>query len=168
MIVVLYAVIGLLAAVGSVAIFRTVFNPEQEQQCLAAFLVPIAGFYLAFAAYFGAASSWRTETSAVLLFALLGLLGMRSRVALAIGYSLHGVWDVVHEVSAHGVLLGLAPGRLTEIPLAYGVDRPRRVGKRSARRRRRPRRPPVRGWIGTGSCFRLENRALWYSSRTTR
>ncbi len=121
-IVVLYAVIGVLAAVGSAAIFRTVFKADRERQCFAAFLVPIAGFYLAFAAYFEAgASSWRTESSAVVVFALLGLLGMRYNGALAMGYCLHGLWDVLHEVNAHGLMPQGTTWHLTEIPLAYGV-----------------------------------------------
>ncbi len=120
-IAVLYAGIGLLAAVGSAVIFRTVFGPEKEQLCFGAFLIPIAGFYLAFAAYFEAASSWRTEVSAVLVFSLMGALGIRHKAALAAGYPLHGLWDLVHELSAHGALPQLDPSQLTDIPLAYGI-----------------------------------------------
>lgn len=120
-IVVLYATIGLLAAIGSTVVFRRTLGQEREQLGFAAFLAPIAGFYLAFVAYFEAASSWTTEASAVLVFGLLALLGLRYRAALAMGYALHGLWDILHELNAHGLFHGLAPGRLTEIPLAYGV-----------------------------------------------
>ena len=60
-IVVLYAVIGLLAAAGSVVISQKLFPGRSEQICYGVFLTAIAGFYLAFAAYFGNASSWSTE-----------------------------------------------------------------------------------------------------------
>jgi hypothetical protein len=37
------------------------------------------------------------------------------------GYGLHGVWDLLHEIAAHGGPSAFAPGQLTAIPLAYGV-----------------------------------------------
>ena len=50
----LYAVIGLLAAIGSIFIFRRIFQGRWEQIFWTSFLVVIAAFYLSFAAYFGA------------------------------------------------------------------------------------------------------------------
>ena len=120
-ILVLYAGIGLLAVAGSVLIFRKVFDPKMEQRFYGVLLAPIAGFYLAFAAYFEAASSWRTEVFAILGFCLLGALGTRYEAALVVGYPLHGLWDVVHELSMHGALPQLDPGQLTNIPLAYSA-----------------------------------------------
>ena len=59
---VLYLVIGLLSAIGSILIFRQVFQGRWEQIFWALFLVVIAGFYLSFAAYFGASiHAWQTE-----------------------------------------------------------------------------------------------------------
>jgi hypothetical protein len=51
-IVTLYAVIGLLAAGGSTVLSQKLFSGKAEQTFYGAFLIPIAGFYLAFAAYF--------------------------------------------------------------------------------------------------------------------
>src|SRR5712691_12859863 len=85
------------------------------------FLIMIAAFYLAFAAYFGVASAWRVETAVVMAFVVIGLLGVRLPLALVVGYSLHGLWDLLHELQAHGAYSAFEPGQLTPIPLAYGV-----------------------------------------------
>jgi len=68
-IVILYAAIGLMAAAGTIFIARNIFAPRQEQFFFAIFLIVIAAFYLAFAAYFEAAAAWRLETPVVLAFA---------------------------------------------------------------------------------------------------
>ena len=120
-ILILYAVIGLLAVTGSVAVSQKLFPGRSEQIFYGAFLALIAGFYLAFVAYFGNAASWGTELFAVVSFFLLGLLGTRHPAFLILGYSLHGIWDALHELSAHGGYSVLGPGELTAIPLAYGV-----------------------------------------------
>jgi hypothetical protein len=120
-IMVLYAVIGLLAAAGTVCIARKILSPKEEQIFYAIFLCMIAAFYLAFTAYFGVATAWRPETAAVVGFVALGLLGARLPTALIVGYSLHGVWDLLHELQAHGAYSAFEPGQLTQIPLAYGV-----------------------------------------------
>ena len=120
-IVVLYATFGVLAVVGAVAIARRFLAPKAEQVLYGLFLIAIAGFYLAFAAYFGAAAAWRVEIGAVVGFAVLGVLGTRVPLALIVGYPLHGVWDALHELQAGGVLAAYEPDRLTPVPLAYGV-----------------------------------------------
>ena len=120
-IVILYAVIGCLAAAGAIFLARKFLAPKAEQIFFAMFLIMIAAFYLAFAAYFGAATAWRLETAVVLGFAALGLAGVRLPFALIIGYSLHGLWDVLHELQAHGCYCVFGPGQITAIPLAYGV-----------------------------------------------
>jgi hypothetical protein len=107
-IVILYAVIGLMAAAGAIFIARKILAPKSEQIFYAMFLIMIAAFYLAFAAYFGAATAWRLETAVVVAFVALGLRGARLPFALIVGYSLHGLWDLLHEL------------QLTPIPLAYG------------------------------------------------
>src|SRR5215813_10456625 len=98
----LYAGIGLLAAAGSICISQKLFSAKGQQIFFALFFVAIAGFYLAFTAYFKNQEAWRLETGAVILFAMFGILGLRFPVMLIIGYSLHGVWDIVHEIHAHG------------------------------------------------------------------
>jgi len=120
-IVVLYATIGLLAATGAISITRKIFGPKAEQVFYGLFLVIIAAFYLAFVAYFGNAAAWRAETVAVVLFALIGLFGVRLPTALVVGYALHGAWDLVHELQAQGAISAYYLGRLTAVPLAYGV-----------------------------------------------
>jgi hypothetical protein len=120
-IVILYAVIGLMAAAGAIFIARKMLAPKAEQIFYAIFLILIAAFYLAFAAYYGMETAWRLEAAAVVAFAAMGLLGARLPSALIVGYSLHGLWDLVHELQAHGVYSGFKPGQLTAIPLAYGV-----------------------------------------------
>jgi hypothetical protein len=58
---------------------------------------------------------------AVGVFALIGLVGMRLPIALMVGYTLHGLWDLVHELSAHGTRVVFEAEQLTAVPLAYGV-----------------------------------------------
>jgi hypothetical protein len=120
-IVILYAVIGLMAAAGAVVITQNIFGPRAEQVFYGMFLIMIAAFYLAFVAYFGIATAWPLETAAVLGFAAIGLLGARLPFALIVGYPLHGVWDLLHELQAHGAFSAFEPGQLTAVPLAYGV-----------------------------------------------
>lgn len=120
-IIILYAVIGLLAAAGLAVVSQKLFRGSSEQIFYGVFLAPIAGFYLAFAAYFGDASSWSTELLAVFAFSLLGVLGTRYAALLILGYCLHGVWDALHELSAHTGYSVLRPEQFTTIPLAYGT-----------------------------------------------
>ena len=120
-IVILYLVIGLMAARGTICIFRKILTPKSEQILYAMFLILVAAIYLAFAAYFRAATAWRLETIVVLAFVAISLLGVRLPYALIVGYSMHGLWDLLHELQAHGAYSAFKPGSLTAIPLAYGV-----------------------------------------------
>lgn len=120
-IVILYTTIGLMAARGTSCIFRKIFSPKGEQIFYGIFLVVIAALYLAFTSYFGMATAWRLETGSVVAFAVLGLLGSRLPFVLVIGYPLHGLWDMLHELQAHGIHSGFDAGQLTAIPLAYGI-----------------------------------------------
>jgi Family of unknown function (DUF6010) len=119
-IVVLYVAIGLMAAAGAIFVGRKILGPRAEQIFYAIFLIMIAAFYLAFAANFAVATSWRLETAVVVAFIAIALPGARLPFALIAGYSLHGVWDLLHELQAHGVYSAFEPGQLTPIPLAYG------------------------------------------------
>jgi len=120
-IVILYAAIGCMAAAGMIFIARKIFTPKAEQVFYAMFLMMIASFYLAFVAYFGATMAWRVETAVVVAFVAVGILGTRLPFVLIVGYSLHGLWDLLHELQAHGAYSTFKPGQLTAIPLAYGV-----------------------------------------------
>jgi hypothetical protein len=120
-IVILYAAVGLMAAVGAIFFTRKIFGPRAEQVFYGMFLIMVAAFYLAFVAYFGNAAAWRAETAAVVVFAVIGLFGVRLPIALVVGYPLHGLWDLLHELQAQGAFSALEPGQLTAIPLAYGV-----------------------------------------------
>ena len=119
-IIVLYLCIGLMSAAGSIAISKKVFSPKAEQLFFGLFLVPIAGFYLAFTAHFGGTGAWRLEAGAVAVFAALGVAGSRVPVLLMLGYVLHGLWDFLHELQAHAEI-GFGTTTVTEIPLAYGA-----------------------------------------------
>src|SRR6516162_9306743 len=77
-IVILYAVIGLMAAAGAILNVRKMLPPKAEQIFYAMFLMMIAAFYPAFAAYFGMATAWRLETAVVVAFVAIGLLGAPS------------------------------------------------------------------------------------------
>ena len=114
----LYAAIGLLGAIGTILAFRGIFQGRWEQIFWASFLVVIAAFYLSFAAYFGASThAWRTEAVAVAAFAFCAVGGLLFRPAIAVGYVLHGLWDLSHCLSGSS-LAGLS---MTEIPLGYGI-----------------------------------------------
>ena len=102
-------------------IAKKLFSAKAEQIFFALFLIPIAGFYLVFTAYFGDEAAWRFETLGVIGFALLSLLGVRLPVVLIIGYLVHGLWDVLHEMHAHGGVDLFSAQHATEIPLAYGA-----------------------------------------------
>ena len=119
-IVALYVSIGVLSAAGSVYISKSIFSAKVEQIFFGLFLIPIAGFYLAFTAHFGNQDAWQLESTAVAVFAVFGLVGVRVPFALVVGYLLHGLWDAVHEFNAHagGSLVG--PRQTTSVPLAYG------------------------------------------------
>jgi len=118
-IIVLYIFVGFMSAAGSVCISKKIFSAKGEQIFFALFLIAIAGFYLAFTAYFGQEGAWPLETGGVIVFAILGLLGIRVPVALIIGYALHGVWDVLHEIYAHGGGDPFGSQQATELPLGY-------------------------------------------------
>ena len=120
-IIFLYVSVGVLAAAGSIFISQKLFSARGEQIFFALFFIAIAGFYLAFTAYFENPEAWRLEIGAVGVFTAFGILGLRFPVALIVGYSLHGIWDVVHEIHAFAGVSPFEAGKMTELPLAYGV-----------------------------------------------
>jgi hypothetical protein len=118
-ILVLYITIGVLSAAGSVYLARKIFSPKTEQIFFALFLIPIAGFYLAFTAHFGDKDAWRLEATAVGVFTVFGLVGVRVPFILIVGYLLHGVWDAVHEITAQAGGTVWGPWQTTSVPLGY-------------------------------------------------
>jgi len=90
-IVVLYIVIGLMAAVGAIFIVPKILGLKAEQIFYAMFLIMIAAFYVAFVSYFIAEAAWRLEVAVVIAFAAVALAGVRLPLILIIGYSLYGV-----------------------------------------------------------------------------
>jgi hypothetical protein len=72
---------------------------------------------------FAVALGMQERRRGAVLAALLPLgLGHAVAVGVAgVGYSLHGLWDLLHELQAHGAYSALEPGQLTAIPLAYGI-----------------------------------------------
>ena len=116
----LYISIGVMSAAGSVYISKSIFSAKVEQIFFGLFLIPIAGFYLAFTAHFGDKDAWQFEATAVAVFAVLGLVGVRVPFVLIVGYLLHGLWDALHEFNAHTAGSALAARRTTSVPLAYG------------------------------------------------
>ena len=81
-IVTLYITIGVMSAAGSIYISKSIFSAKAEQIFFGLFLIPIAGFYLAFTAYFGDKDAWQIEATAVAVFAVFGLVGVRVSSAL--------------------------------------------------------------------------------------
>jgi hypothetical protein len=78
----------------------------------------IAAFYLSFAAYFGASThAWQSEAIGVAVFLACAVGGLFSRSAIAVGYVVHGLWDLSHCLFGSS-LVGLS---MTEIPLGYGI-----------------------------------------------
>ncbi len=117
-ILVIYLIVGRLAAAGSILVFQRVFHGQWEQMFWASFLVIIAAFYLSFAAYYGASlQAWQTELIGVVIFLSLAFGGLFSRPAIALGYLVHGVWDLSHSLMGAS-LAGLS---MTDIPVGYGV-----------------------------------------------
>jgi Family of unknown function (DUF6010) len=117
-VVLLYLVIGLLSAIGTILIVRRIFQGRWEQIFWASFLVVIAAFYLSFAAYFGASPhAWQTEVVGVAVFLVCAVCGLFFRPAIAVGYVMHGLWDLSHSLSGPS-LAGLS---ITDIPLGYGI-----------------------------------------------
>ena len=114
----LYVVIGVLGAIGSILVFRRIFQGRWEQIFWTSFLVVIAAFYLSFAAYFGASThAWQTEVVGVAVFLVCAVGGLFSRSAIAVGYVMHGLWDLSHCLSGSS-LVGVP---ITETPLGYGI-----------------------------------------------
>src|SRR2546423_14862821 len=74
-ILVLYITVGVLAAIGTAYVSKALLPPKFEQVFYAVYLAMIAGFYLAFAVYFGSEQAWRVEPPPVPFFPLIALAG---------------------------------------------------------------------------------------------
>ena len=114
----LFVVIGLFSAIGSIFIFRRIFQGRWERIFWASWLAVIAAFYLSFAAYFEASThAWQTEVIAVVIFLVCALAGLFLRSAITVGYVIHGLWDFSHCLFGSS----LAGQSITEIPLGYAL-----------------------------------------------
>jgi hypothetical protein len=120
-IMILYVSVGVLAAVGSMYLSHRFVPARFESAFYGVFLIFIAAFYLAFTSYFGDESAWRLETTAVVVFAILGCLGIRLPILLIAGYVLHGAWDLLHEIHQHSGADVFVGRQSTQVPLAYGA-----------------------------------------------
>ena len=94
----LYAgLVGLGAAIPSMAYFLFLSEPVYVLH-LAIFLSAIAGVYLGFSVLDGRVRSIILETTALLVFVALAIIGLKySLLILAFGYFAHGVWDCLHH-----------------------------------------------------------------------
>lgn len=118
-IVFLYLGVGILAAVGTVAITQARFSARAEHRFFALLLIPVAAIYLAFVSYFGVPAARPVELTHLAVLSLVALLGLRFPLLVVAGYALHGAWDLLHEVPT--LRAAVAPQVLTPIPLAYGA-----------------------------------------------
>ena len=113
----LYVVIGLLGAIGSIVVFRQ-FPRTMGTDILGVFPCRDCRLLPSFAAYFGASThAWQAEVVGVAVFLVCAVGGLFSRSAIAVGYVMHGLWDLTHCLSGSS-LAGLS---ITEIPLGYGI-----------------------------------------------
>src|SRR5258706_9623191 len=114
-IMILYAAIGLLAAGGAISVTRKIFGPRGEQVFYGMFLILIAAFYLAFAAYFGNAAAWRAESAALVVFCVVGGFRVRLPIAPLAGDPPHRLWGLLPELPAPGAFSALPPAPLTAV-----------------------------------------------------
>jgi hypothetical protein len=121
LIMVWYASIGGLAAVGAMYLSHRFLPARHEATLYGLFLSAIAGFYLVCTGYFGDSAAWGLEGGAVVAFAVMGCLGTRVPLVLMAGYALHGGWDLLHEIQAHVRVEVFGGQDATRVPLAYGT-----------------------------------------------
>ena len=76
---------------------------------------------MAFTAYFEMEDAWPLETSAVFTFIVIGLLDIRIPFVLIVGYALHGLWNILHELHMHGDISVFGLGQASLVLLAYGI-----------------------------------------------
>lgn len=120
-IILLYISVGIMSVAGSIYLVQRFVPTRYESLLFGLFLIPIAGFYLAFTAYFENQAAWNLELTAVAVFTVLACLGTRLPLLLVAGYLLHGIWDFMHELQAHLGVDTFGGMEATAIPLAYGA-----------------------------------------------
>jgi hypothetical protein len=104
-IVVLYIAIGAISAAGSVYLSKLISSAKQEQIFFGLFRIPIAGFYLAFPAHFGNKDARALEATAVAVFSVFGLVGIRVPFALVASSSRRdrrSISVAMQRIVAHG------------------------------------------------------------------
>jgi hypothetical protein len=120
LIVFLYANIAVFTVIGTVWLSRKMFEGKTERIFYSVFLIFIAVTYLAFNLHYGNEAAWEAELSAVAFIAALGFFSFFRTGVLILGYALHGIWDLIHELSQY-LETSLIEPELTLIPLGYGV-----------------------------------------------
>jgi hypothetical protein len=93
-IVAVYITIGVMSAAGSVYIAKSIFSAKAEQIFFGLFLIPIAGFYLAFTAYFEDKDAWPLEATAVAAVAVFRPSGSPSSICCHIDVKAIADWQV--------------------------------------------------------------------------
>lgn len=118
MMVVLFVSVGVVAAVALTSVARRVLCGRYEQIYWSVLLIVIAALYSGFAAWFEVpVDAWITELSGIAVFVLVAVAGSFSVKGLALGYAMHGLWDMAHSLFG-SVILGHT---LSAIPLGYGM-----------------------------------------------
>ena len=118
MMILLFSSVGAIAASAMAYATRRIFLGKLEQYFWAVLLGAIAAFYIGFAGWFQASTgAWATELSAIAVFVVIAVIGGFSGLALAIGYFMHGAWDIAHSLFGT-VILG---NSASDIPLGYGM-----------------------------------------------
>lgn len=118
MMILLFVSVGVAAAATFIYVARRVFPKRYEQIYWSVLLVAIAAFYIGFAAWFEVdTEAWKTEAIAIAVFALVACIGAFSAPALALGYALHGTWDIAHSLFGAAI----AGHTVSDIPLGYGM-----------------------------------------------
>ncbi len=118
MMIILFPFVGLMAAAATAFVARRMFLGSHERVYWAGMLMAIAAFYLGFAGWFEApAEAWTTELIGIGVFIAVAAWGAFSAPALALGYLLHGLWDIAHSLFGTSI----AGHAASDIPLGYGM-----------------------------------------------
>lgn len=104
MVSIIWLLLGMLGALGFIAIIRV--KSEKESKILAIGLVVAASIYVSFALIGNANLSWiATEVSGVGIYGFLAALGLRySKWWLMLGWLAHPIWDVWLHFIGSGVI----------------------------------------------------------------
>ncbi len=118
MMILVFSSVGLIAAAATAYIARRVFLGWYGRIYWAGMLIAIAALYMGFAAWFQASpEAWTTELIGIAVFVTVAAVGAFSAPSLALGYLMHGLWDVAHSLYGTTILGHVA----SDIPLGYDM-----------------------------------------------